>query len=377
MAMWNTSPMSKPLVTVVIPAFNASRTIAATLDSVVAQTYDTLEILVVDDGSTDSTAEIVLAYRDCDPRITLIKQANGGVAAARNTGIKAARGHYIAPIDADDLWHPTKIAKQMAVLLAGGADMGLVYSPCRIIDANNGVLRTSPFYGCQGWVFCQHIYINFVGNGSSLLFRKKVALEVGGYDSKLRAWGAEGSEDLLFQFRVAARYRFGCAPEYLIGYRHLPERMSSNAERMFKSYKIALELIRAEYPGVPQFVYDWVLAKKKLDIAIRFLHNREFHDALELILYSLRHDSFSTLLKLFLCGFRKGKRTLKSLTQHFAEEDLIQRQSRSFYDFDPAEGRHLNYSYIIKHRMKQLAKLDQGLAEIKGYQTEDRKLANF
>jgi len=362
MAMWNTSPMSKPLVTVVIPAFNASRTIAATLDSVVAQTYDTLEILVVDDGSTDSTAEIVLAYRDCDPRITLIKQANGGVAAARNTGIKAARGHYIAPIDADDLWHPTKIAKQMAVLLAGGADMGLVYSPCRIIDANNGVLRTSPFYGCQGWVFCQHIYINFVGNGSSLLFRKKVALEVGGYDSS-----CEPCEDMHFQSRVAARYRFGCAPEYLIGYRHLPGQASSNAERMFNSHKFALELIRAEYPGVPQFVYDWALAKKKIGIVPKLVHKGEFRSALEFISYSLRHDSLLVLLRFFFYSPRKGKLAFELLKQRLAETDLNPSPRRSFYDFDPTEGRHLNYAYIVKHRMKRLAEIDRQLIESKGY----------
>jgi len=369
--------MSKSLVTVVIPAFNASRTIAATLDSVVAQTYDNLEILVVDDGSTDLTAEIVLTYRDRDPRITLIKQANGGVAAARNTGIKAAHGNYIAPIDADDIWHPTKIDKQMAVMLAGGPEMGLVYSPCRIIDTNGGVLRTSPLYGCQGWVFCQHLYINFVGNGSSLLFRKTVALEMGGYDSRLRAWGAEGCEDSLFQSRIAARYRFGCAPEYLIGYRHLPERMSSNAERMFNSHKFALQLIRAECLEVPQFVYDWALARRKLEITPKLIHNRELHDALELILYSLRHDSLSTLLKFFFYGPRKGKRALESLTQHLVEKDLNQIQRRPFYGFDPTEGRHGNYAYIVKSRLKQLAKLDRELAKIKGYQTEDRKLANF
>jgi len=367
MAMGNTSLMSRPLVTVVIPAFNASRTIAATLDSVVAQTYDNLEILVVDDGSTDSTAEIVLAYRDRDPRITLIKQANGGVAAARNTGIKVARGHYIAPIDADDIWHPAKIEKQMVVLLAGGPEMGLVYSPCRIIDANNGVLRTSPLYGCQGWVFCQHIYINFVGNGSSLLFRKKVALEVGGYDSRLRAWGAEGSEDLLFQFRVAARYRFGCAPEYLIGYRHLPERMSSNAGRMFNSHKIALELIRAEYPGVPQFVYEWALAKTKIGIAPKLIHKGECRSALALILYSWRHDSLLALLRFFFYGPRKGRRVLELLKQRLAETDLNPRPRRSFYEFDPTEGRHVNYAYIVKSRMKRLAEIDRQLTESKGY----------
>src|SRR5262245_57856494 len=99
----------RPVVSVVVPAFNAGATLDQTLRSVRAQTYTHLEVIVVDDGSKDATAEIALAHAKSDARIRLVRQANGGVASARNAGIREARAALVAPIDADDLWAPTKI----------------------------------------------------------------------------------------------------------------------------------------------------------------------------------------------------------------------------------------------------------------------------
>jgi glycosyltransferase involved in cell wall biosynthesis len=362
--------MPKPLVTVVIPAFNASRTVAATLDSVVAQTYDNLEILVVDDGSTDSTEKIVLAYRDRHPRIALLKQANGGVASARNLGIRAAQGEYIAPIDADDIWHPTKIEKQMTVMLAGGTNMGLVFSPHRRIDASGDVLQTSPFYDCQGWVLCQHVYTNFVGNGSSPLFLKRVALEVGGYDSRLRAWGVEGCEDWLFQLKIATRYRFGCMPEYLVGYRQVPEQMSSDGKRMFDSYRLALRLIRAECPAIPLFICNWALAKSRIEMVPTLIRHRDYHGALQSVLYCLRQDFVATLRKLTSHGSKLGKHVGESLERLCAKGNL-KAEKRSFYDFDPTEGLQIDcgHSDTVKSRLGQLMNLDRRLTEAAAYRT--------
>lgn len=99
------------LVSVVIPAHNSQRYIVATLDSILAQKHRPLEILVVDDGSTDSTAQIVRGYA---PEVRLIEQAQGGHPAARNTGIRAASGEFLAFLDHDDLWSPDKLERQMA-----------------------------------------------------------------------------------------------------------------------------------------------------------------------------------------------------------------------------------------------------------------------
>jgi glycosyltransferase involved in cell wall biosynthesis len=111
-----------PLVSVIIPAYNASVTIERTLRSVLAQTHGHLEIIVVDDGSIDDTAAIVERISREDPRIILLQQPNQGVATARNVSIDHARGEFIAPLDADDIWHPSKIEKQIAVIKGGRSD---------------------------------------------------------------------------------------------------------------------------------------------------------------------------------------------------------------------------------------------------------------
>ncbi|NEK55550.1 glycosyltransferase, partial [Rhizobium leguminosarum] len=107
---------AQPLVSVVIPAFNASRYIERTLRSAGRQTYRNLEIIVVNDGSTDDTAKVVEKMALADPRIRMLSTANRGVAAARNTGIQESTGRFVAFLDADDLWHQTKIEKQVNAL---------------------------------------------------------------------------------------------------------------------------------------------------------------------------------------------------------------------------------------------------------------------
>ena len=95
-----------PLVTAIVPAFNAAETIGETLESIARQSYRNLEILIIDDGSTDDTRRLALGFCASEGRARLLQQANGGVAAARNAGLTAATGRFVAPIDADDLWHP-------------------------------------------------------------------------------------------------------------------------------------------------------------------------------------------------------------------------------------------------------------------------------
>ena len=97
-----------PIVSVIIAAFNAQRWINLSIESAQSQTLREIEIIVVDDGSTDDTAEMVMRIAKDDPRIHLIQQPNAGVGAARNAGIRLARGKFVAPLDADDLWQPEK-----------------------------------------------------------------------------------------------------------------------------------------------------------------------------------------------------------------------------------------------------------------------------
>src|SRR4051812_9104737 len=129
---------SNPYVSVIIPAYNAEATIAETVSSILAQTFENFELIVVNDGSTDKTAAVIKDTFGSDPRVTLINQKNGGVARARNSGISASQCEFIAPIDADDLWHPTYLEKQTDNISANSG-IGYVYAWSRYLDRNGNI----------------------------------------------------------------------------------------------------------------------------------------------------------------------------------------------------------------------------------------------
>lgn len=108
--------MEKNLVSIITPCYNGAKYISETIDSVLAQTYGQWEMIIVDDGSKDNSAQIVRGYAEKDSRISLVQQPNGGSAAARNNGIRRANGQYIALLDADDLWDPQFLEKQVAFM---------------------------------------------------------------------------------------------------------------------------------------------------------------------------------------------------------------------------------------------------------------------
>lgn len=242
--------MSEPLVTVILPVYNGAGYLGAAIESALTQTYRNLEILVVDDGSTDTSLQIATTYAAKDERIRVIPQPNGGVAKARNTAIAAARGEFIAPLDADDLWLPDKIARQMACMSAAGDDCGFVYSWWALIDLACNIVDRSPRWTVAGHRFETLLLINFTGNASVPLFRKRCLLEAGGYNVALAAARSGGCEDLEVVLRVAARYRIGVVPEILMGYRRSPGSMSTDCNRMWRSRQMVLARIGEVWPNL-------------------------------------------------------------------------------------------------------------------------------
>jgi glycosyltransferase involved in cell wall biosynthesis len=350
-----------PVVSVVVPAFNAAETIAETLQSISRQTWRDLEVVVVDDGSTDGTAALVRRHAAGDPRVRIIAQPNRGVAAARNAGIRAGTGAFIAFIDADDLWHPTKIAKQMAVLLAGGPDMALVYAPFRLLDPAGRVIGSPRKYGVDGWVLHRHFHTNLVGNGSAILIRRRVLEEFGGFDPSLRREGAEGCEDLLLQLRIAARYRFGEVREYLVGYRRRPGNMSSNPEQMVRSGMLAVRKALAERRDVPGLSatsmlrrYEWQRLKVatrqgRVGDSLRSLH-RQFADSPAFVANALWKEVATCAEKLHRAVTDTALRRLGRLPD---SEPL------HFYELDPAAGIDCSYRGPASPAWRRLAELDR------------------
>lgn len=127
--------MQKGLVSIITPCYNGEKYIRQTIESVLAQTYPSWEMIIVDDGSTDGSAALVREYTGKDSRIVFLQQQNAGSAAARNNGIRSARGQYIALLDADDLWDAEFLEKQLAFMKENGA--GCVYCAYRCIDGDS------------------------------------------------------------------------------------------------------------------------------------------------------------------------------------------------------------------------------------------------
>jgi glycosyltransferase involved in cell wall biosynthesis len=287
------------LVSVIVPAWNAAGTIDATLRSVRAQTYSPLEIVVVDDGSTDGTASVVEAHGADDPRINLIRQTNQGVAAARNAGIAEAKGELVAPVDADDLWHPDKIRLQVEAMRRAGAKAGLCCTGVHAIDADARIVGTYvPDPGPSALAsLCR---VNLVGNGSSALMPRTLVIACGGYDPFLRAAGAQGCEDWQLYLRIVESHSFIVVPACLTGYRQHPAQMSGRLEEMVRSAELVLAAFERRRPdlapdlmqglrGMRERAAGAALAQGHYRRALQFVHANGAAARLDVAVRSLRN----------------------------------------------------------------------------------------
>ena len=269
-------------VGVVVPMFNAERTIGATLESVRRQTHSALDIVVVDDGSIDRSASIAAAHAEDDRRVRVLRQPNSGVAKARNLGAASTDAEFLAFIDADDLWAPSKIALQMRALQEGGASAGLAYCWFAHIDDDGRVFSLHNRPMASGRVLQAMCRTNFVGNGSSMLLRRSAFEASGRFDPSLRARNAQGCEDLLMCLRVAERFEFRIVHQHLVGYRMTNTNMSSNVMQMLRSCEMVLAEYREKYPQFSDDL-DAHLVDMLHWLAVRALIGGRFLAACELL----------------------------------------------------------------------------------------------
>jgi hypothetical protein len=352
------------LVSVVIPAYNAESTLRATLASVRAQTYANLEIVVVDDGSSDGTGALARAEARVDPRIRVLTVENGGVAAARNIGIARSRGAFIAPIDSDDLWHPEKIARQMAAMRAGGRGMGYVYTFYRRIDAADRIVHDGRGWPISGAVFLRMLVMNFVGNGSSLLIRREAIEGIGGYETGLHRQGAQGSEDYLAQMLMARTWRVGVVPEYLTGYRATPGAMSEDGLRMARSKLLALEQVRARCPETPADVIAVAEASVRAHIAVCHLLFRRW--PLQAAAEFARAAGTSSRTALAVGSFLFFRHLRAMLRRKLGRRRIPQHQRGRFAAQPPASGEPLAVPHPIDAWLVALASREEGFLRAGG-----------
>ena len=197
-----------PQVSVVIPVFNRPLAVCRAIASVFAQTFQDVEVIVVDDASTDATASIVEAMED--PRITLIRhQRRRGGSAARNSGIRASRAPYVAFLDSDDEWLPAKLHRQLGVFEGSRDRLGLVYTGVERILPNGNVTKDTPRRYDN--LVRKLLTDNVVGGASVGMVRREVLDQVGGFDE-----GLPSGQDVDLWLRICERFPADFVPEVLV-----------------------------------------------------------------------------------------------------------------------------------------------------------------
>lgn len=320
-------------ISVVIPAYNAGRTLGATLASVERQTRLPDEIVIVDDCSSDDTVALSRGFVDRLPSLQIIPlKQNAGVSHARNIGIKASGGTLIATLDADDVWHPTYLEK-MERRLAASPDAGFAYAFFREIDADGRVFAQRAVHAVEGWGFYQLLNFNYVANGSNTVYRRARLDEVGGFDTEMI-----GGEDRLLHLLLAWRAEIANVPEHLVGYRDLPGSLS---KRWREIGRCNLELpfkLRRALPTIAPAPWRWDVAQRHKNWA-QLLRGKKVGSASEVMWHELvalacdprKALAFAPRRLRTLAIEMAGKRDFGS---GIPESPLL---GRDFFEVDPAE----------------------------------------
>lgn len=232
-----------PLISVVIPAFNAEATIQKTIQSVLNQTYTHFELIVIDDSSKDATLEIVKRFSDS--RIRAFSCEHAGLPASRNRGIERSTGDYIAVLDADDLWTSDKLELQLRALQAH-SEAAVAYSWSDYIDEADRFYRKGCHAKPKGNVYADLLLMNFIENGSNPLICKWAFSEVGNFDESL-----SNSQDWDMWLRLAARYSFVCVPQVQILYRISCQSSSTNVKGLETS---SVRIVNRCFEEAPQSI---------------------------------------------------------------------------------------------------------------------------
>ncbi len=239
----------RPTVSVVIPAYKHAAYIAQAIDSVLAQTFRDFELIVVNDGSPDNTAEVVKPYVESGQVTRYIEQANAGQAAARNRGIAAARGRYIALLDDDDWWPADKLQWQVAAL-EPSSGAALVYGDALTHDGKRDRLHQRAIAPDVN-VRRTFLLKNRILSPGQALISSEAMTKVGGFDPAL--WGAD---DWDLYLRLAQVGRFLYQPRLALHYRWHPGNASQDVTRMYRN---ARRVLRQHLGWCPRWG-DWSLA---------------------------------------------------------------------------------------------------------------------
>lgn len=287
-----------PQASIIVPAYNATTTLPQTMASLCAQTYRDMEIIIVDDGSTDHTADMARKYAR-HPGIRLVQQGNRGLAGARNTGIAAAKGDFIGFCDADDLWHPDKLAIHVAHLQSNPA-VGLSFSGSQLINANGQATRHAQRPRLNDITPAHVMKRNPVGNGSAAVMRRAALVQLAYRPASeaQRDWVFDEtfrqSEDIECWLRLALStdWQIEGVPGNLTQYRVNPGGLSANTERQLASWERVMDKLR---PLNPELFAQHEPAARAYQL--RYLARRAVSDLDGVSARKLAHASLSLSIR--------------------------------------------------------------------------------
>ena len=236
-----------PAVTVIIPTYNRAHLVGRAIESVLSQTFHDWELIVVDDASTDNTKEAVYGFRDSRIRYLFHEVRRGG-SAARNTGISEARGEYVAFLDSDDEWLPTKLKKQLELFSRSPQQVGLVYTGA-IYVYRTYYIKRPPSH--KGFLYRNLLLRNVIGSISVAMIRTTVLAYVNGFDEALPS-----RQDVDLWLRISKHYQIDFVPECLVKIHNCDdmERITLNNRKVldgrilfFYKYKEEMQRERVAY----------------------------------------------------------------------------------------------------------------------------------
>ena len=276
------------MISVIIPVYNGEGTIKETIESVLNQTFSDLEIIIINDGSTDSTLEILSTIDDS--RIKVFSYPNAGPSASRNRGIDNSQGEYISFIDADDLWTPDKLESQLQALKSNPQAV-VAYSWTDYIDERSQFLRKGLHPKFKGNVYEELLKGNFLENGSNPLIQKDAFREVGNFDESLKCIGVE---DWDMYLRLAAEYQFICIPSPQILYRVSSNSTSTKIDKMEKAGLYVIQKNFAQAPPSFQHHKKETLTNIYIYLALKSVEGipsfQKSQTGLKYLGYLLKHD---------------------------------------------------------------------------------------
>lgn len=231
------------LVSTIVPVYNGERYLPEALDSALAQTYRNVEIIIVDDGSTDSSRTIAEKYASLHPqRIRVMHQTNGGTGAARNVAMASARGCYIALLDQDDLWMPMHLAEAVAIL-EGEASVGLVHANIQILEGSADSFKFSPRPASSQWRESDDAFTTLLLRRAHIacltaVFRHSLVDSLGGFDPSFYRLGND-DRDMWMRIAKVADIRY--LDSIHGAWRRHDENQSGNYERMQKGQLLLVD----------------------------------------------------------------------------------------------------------------------------------------